>query len=54
VVVAWDGEVGPCIALMHSYPCFVLEREKTIKRYTLGNVASEDILSIWNKGEKMI
>ena len=29
VVVAWDGEVDPCIALMHSYRCFVLDREKT-------------------------
>lgn len=50
-VVAWDGEVSPCVALMHSYRCFVLDREKTIRRYTLGNVASEDILQIWNKAE---
>ena len=51
VVVAWDGEVSPCIALMHSYRCFVLEREKTIHRYTLGNAATEGILKIWNKDE---
>ena len=50
-VVAWDGEVSPCIALMHSYRCFVLDREKTIKRYAVGNVAQEDILQIWNKAE---
>lgn len=51
VVVAWDGVVSPCIALMHSYRCFVLDREKAIRRYSLGNVASEDLLSIWNKAE---
>ena len=50
-VVAWDGAVSPCIALMHSYRCFVLDREKTIKRYTVGNVAQEDILQIWNRDE---
>lgn len=50
-VVAWDGAVSPCIALMHSYRCFVLGREKTIRRYTLGNVADEDILQIWRKDE---
>lgn len=51
VVIAWDGEVSPCIALMHSYRCFVLDREKTIKRYSLGNVVTEDLVSIWNKAE---
>lgn len=54
MVVAWDGQVSLCIALMHSYRCFVLDREKTIKRYTVGNAATEDILSIWNKEEKII
>ncbi len=50
-VVGWDGKVSPCIALMHSYRCFVLGREKTIKRYTVGNVGEEDILQIWRKDE---
>lgn len=50
-VVAWDGEVSPCIALMHSYRCFVLDREKAIKRYSLGNAAAEDFMAIWNKPE---
>ena len=51
MVVGWDGAVSPCIALMHSYTCFVLDREKRIRRYVLGNVGEEDVRGIWEKEE---
>ncbi|MCF8106544.1 MAG: radical SAM protein [Desulfohalobiaceae bacterium] len=51
MVLAWDGEVSPCVALMHSYRCYVMGREKLFKRYTLGNIREKDILSIWEKPE---
>jgi len=51
VAVAWDGEVSPCVALMHSYTCYVLRREKLIQRYTLGNVGREEITRIWDRDE---
>lgn len=50
-VIAWDREVSPCIALMHSYQCYVMGREKKIRLYTLGNVAREEITSIWRRDE---
>lgn len=49
--VAWDGGVSPCIPLMHSYRCFVLGREKRIRRWTVGNIAHEEIDAIWNREE---
>jgi MoaA/NifB/PqqE/SkfB family radical SAM enzyme len=51
MVVGWDGAVSPCIALMHSYTCFVLDREKRIQRYVLGKAGEEDVLAIWRKEE---
>jgi MoaA/NifB/PqqE/SkfB family radical SAM enzyme len=50
-VVSWDGAVSPCIALMHSYTCFVLDREKEIKRYVLGNVREQTLGDVWEKEE---
>jgi MoaA/NifB/PqqE/SkfB family radical SAM enzyme len=50
-VVGWDGGVSPCIALMHSYPCFVMGRQKEIRRFVLGNVGEEGIASIWKRDE---
>jgi MoaA/NifB/PqqE/SkfB family radical SAM enzyme len=49
--ISWDGAVSPCIPLMHSYPCYVLGREKSIRRCTLGNVNQEDIITIWGRPE---
>jgi MoaA/NifB/PqqE/SkfB family radical SAM enzyme len=47
VAVAWDGGVSPCIPLMHSYTCYVLGREKAIRRYITGNINEEPIKGIW-------
>lgn len=49
--VTWTGDVSPCIALMHSYRCFILGREKFIKRHLVGNIAREKIGDIWNKSD---
>jgi len=46
VAVAWDGGVSPCIALMHSYTCYILGRERAIRRYIVGNVNDEEIARI--------
>ncbi|MCL4370971.1 MAG: radical SAM protein [Chloroflexi bacterium] len=50
-VVAWDGGVSPCVALMHSYPCYVIGRKKEIRRFVLGNVGEERIADIWRRDE---
>ena len=47
IAVSWDGQVSPCVALMHSYTCFVLGREKQIRRYAVGNIAMEPVADIW-------
>lgn len=47
--ITWSGDVSPCIALMHSYHCYILGREKFIKKYSVGNIVQEKIGDIWNK-----
>ena len=51
LAVGWNGDVSPCIALMHSYRCYVLGREKWIKRYAVGNVAETPVGEIWARDE---
>ncbi len=47
--VAWDGGVSPCVALMHSYRCYVMGREKQIRRWVVGNVAQDAISELWQR-----
>lgn len=49
--VTAKGDISPCIALMHAYRCFVLEKEKVMKPYLVGNVADEHLMKIWEKEE---
>ena len=49
LAVAWDGEVSPCLALMHSYGCYILDRYKEIRRYGLGNVRNRGLQEIWEE-----
>ena len=51
VAVAWDGGVSPCVPLMHSYRCYVMGREKTIRRWVLGNVAQDGVAALWQSEE---
>ena len=50
-VIAHDGEVSPCYALMHSYPCYIFSRYKQLKRYTLGNLCDKHLTEIWTSAE---
>lgn len=51
IVVNWKGDISPCIALMHSYECYIRDRKKNIKAYYLANVEKEKIMEIWNSRE---
>lgn len=51
IAVNWEGEISPCIALMHSYDLFIRDRKKHIKQYSLGNIEEESLTQIWNRKE---
>lgn len=54
IVIAWDGGISPCYALMHSYPYFVFGKRKRVKRYLLGNVNEKSLSDIWTSKEYVL
>lgn len=50
-VVTWEGDVTPCYALSHSYPCFVFGRRKEVRKYSLGNLRHAGLYDIWASEE---
>ncbi len=50
-MVAWDGGMSPCMALIRSYPCYVLGKPKRIQRYRVGDIRERDLLEIWRDPE---
>ena len=48
LAVSWNGEMSPCIALMHNYTCYVLGR-KNQSRTQVGNIKDSSIRETGNK-----
>lgn len=49
--VRWDGDVTPCMQLLHSCTTYLYEEKRKIKRVSYGNVKNEQLLEIWNNSE---
>lgn len=48
MAINWNGDVSPCVPLMHTYDCFVLGRAKKCMKYAFANVSQQSPLDIWN------
>jgi MoaA/NifB/PqqE/SkfB family radical SAM enzyme len=49
--IRWDGDVSPCLALMHDHKMYSHGYKRFIKRHAVGNVLEQDIEQIWNEPE---
>ncbi len=51
LAIRWDGDVSPCLALMHEHKMYLYSYQRSIKRHVVGNVLNRSIEQIWNKPE---
>jgi hypothetical protein len=47
MAVAWHGGVSPCPALLHSFPCFIRNREKFFRRCEFGQLPGQTLSAVW-------
>jgi MoaA/NifB/PqqE/SkfB family radical SAM enzyme len=51
LAIRWDGDVSPCLALLHDHKVYFHKYERSLKRHAVGNVREQSIGDIWNKQE---
>ena len=51
VAIRWDGDVSPCLPLLHDHKTFLSRYERSLRRYELGNVTRQDLYDLWNLPE---
>ncbi|MGM0396473.1 MAG: radical SAM protein [Bacillota bacterium] len=51
VFVRWDGEVAPCMGLLHSYTTFLNGNKRLMKEHTFGNIKDKSLKEIWEQEE---
>lgn len=50
-VIRWDGEVSPCLSLLHDHPEYLHGRRKQITRRAFGNIKDQPLPEIWESPE---
>lgn len=45
--VRWDGEVSPCLSLMHDHPEYIRARRRDITHHSMGNIKTTPLAAIW-------
>lgn len=49
--IKWNGDVVPCMQLLHSSYTYLFEEKRTIHGYNFGNINEKVLLDIWNSKE---
>jgi len=49
--INWEGNLSPCLPLMHSYVSFLDERKRVSRRYAIGNIVERTLQDLWNTTE---
>ncbi|HVN53331.1 MAG TPA: radical SAM protein [Anaerolineaceae bacterium] len=47
ISIAWDGELSPCLGLLHNYKSYFNDLERRSRRYTIGNIGERSLKELW-------
>ena len=47
-VITWEGNVSPCMALLRNHVSYFDGRERSSRRYIVGNVTDRNLQDLWN------
>jgi MoaA/NifB/PqqE/SkfB family radical SAM enzyme len=51
--ISWDGNLSPCLALLHTHKNYFGKTERICRRYTVGNLNEHRIKQLWDSPEYM-
>ncbi len=49
--VRWDGDVSPCMGLLHTADSYLGDHRRRIRHHAFGNIHERSLDEIWNSGE---
>jgi radical SAM protein with 4Fe4S-binding SPASM domain len=53
MAISWNGDVSPCLALMHSHESYLQGKLRKTSRYAIGNLHEASLHAIWNDPEHL-
>jgi MoaA/NifB/PqqE/SkfB family radical SAM enzyme len=49
LAIRWNGDVSPCLALLHDHTTYLHGYERAVRRHVIGNVMKKSVEEIWNQ-----
>jgi MoaA/NifB/PqqE/SkfB family radical SAM enzyme len=46
--VRWDGQVSPCLALLHSHTSYLDQTERRVRAFSFGNLNDAGLAELWH------
>lgn len=46
--IRWDGEVSPCLSLLHDHPEYIRGRRKDVTHHSFGNINATPLADLWD------
>jgi MoaA/NifB/PqqE/SkfB family radical SAM enzyme len=53
IAIRWDGQVSPCLALLHDYRTYLDRFERDLRHYSVGDISRQPLSEIWNNPEHL-
>jgi len=51
VAIGWEGNLSPCLPLLHNHVTYLNGWERSLRRYAVGNIIERDLNVLWNAPE---
>jgi MoaA/NifB/PqqE/SkfB family radical SAM enzyme len=51
VAIGWEGNLSPCLPLLHNHVTYLSGWKRSLKRYVVGNVGERDLNDLWDASE---
>jgi MoaA/NifB/PqqE/SkfB family radical SAM enzyme len=51
LAIRWDGDISPCLALLHDHKMYFYDYARSVKRHVVGSVLTQTVRQIWDQPE---
>jgi len=51
IAIRWDGQVSPCLALLHDHRSYLDRFERSVRHYSVGDLSRQYVAEIWSDPE---
>ena len=51
MAIGWEGNLSPCLPLLHNHVTYLNGWERSLRRYGVGNIIERDLNVLWNSPE---